>query len=252
MKSAEFYSANANWEKAYIEINPQNLHLRKILQLNDVTICLDRIEDKKKNKINFYQDPLIYRCSFQSRFDLVHQNNNASNPNIFNPQLSLVKLNFYCRKFDVSITDQQLPMVIRLIELIIAIIDGTLKLPESQSNESSFLSSLNGLNPVPMNPESNSPPPITRGNNNQQAAPVELSSTELLSEQLENVDLTDKQQGSEDGWLSWAWSYVPAVLSDDDEEDIIPEPISKDIEVKVNVGFYFDDFNIFFKVRAQS
>jgi hypothetical protein len=152
MKSAEFYSVDSSWEKAYVEINPQNLHLRKILQLNDVTICLDRIENKKNNKINFYQDPLIYRCSFQSRFDFVHQTS-SSNTSVFNPQISLIKLNFYCRNFNVSITDQQLPMVIRLIELIVAIIDGTLKLPEARSNESSFLSQLNGLsesNPVPV------------------------------------------------------------------------------------------------------
>lgn len=127
MKSAEFFSVNEAWEKAFVEINSQNLHLRKMLQLNDVTICLDRLENKKNNKINFYQDPLIYRCSFQSRFDFVHDNSTANlNSNGGNPILKLIKMNFYCQKFDVSITDQQLPMVIRLIELIIAISDGKL------------------------------------------------------------------------------------------------------------------------------
>ena len=93
MKSAEFFSVNENWEKSFVEVNAQNLHLRKILQLNDVTICLDRLDNKKNNKINFYQDPLIYRCSIQSRFDFVHQMK-QSTANNFNPVLKLVKLNF--------------------------------------------------------------------------------------------------------------------------------------------------------------
>ena len=111
MKSAEFYSVNDQWEKAFIDISSNaslnastnDLHLRKILQLNDVTICLDKIDNKKNSRINFYQDPLIYRCSIQSRFDFVYfnsfQNNvNSSNQNLFNQQLKLIKLNFYCRK----------------------------------------------------------------------------------------------------------------------------------------------------------
>ena len=73
------------------------------------------------------------------------------------------------------------------------------------------------------------------------------NSTELLSEQLDNMSV-DKRDDKGDSWLSWAWSYVPAVLSDEDEEDIIPEPLNEEIEIKVNVGFYFDEVNIFFKV----
>ena len=97
-----------------------------------------------------------------------------------------------------SITDQQLPMVIRLVELIIAIVDGTLILPEStevNSNESS------------MNYLSNNISPVTES---ALRKPSE-NSTELLSENLEDFN---KEQAEKDGWISWAWSYVPAVLGD--------------------------------------
>ena len=128
MKSAELFSVNDQWEKSFVEVNAHNLHLRKMLQLNDVTICLDKLDDRHTFRISSYQDPLIYRCSIQSRFDFAYSipnsgsgGNNASAYSPSSPtsgqqqqqQLRLIRLNFYCRKFDVSITDQQLPMVIR-------------------------------------------------------------------------------------------------------------------------------------------
>ena len=119
MKSAECFSVNTDWEKMFIgEVNnAKDFHLRKILQLNDVTICLDKLESKTTSKINFYQDPLIYRFSIESRIDIhytpmVSNVNNQSGGGNFNQQLKSIKWNFYCRKFDISITDQQLPMVI--------------------------------------------------------------------------------------------------------------------------------------------
>ncbi len=239
MKSAEFFSVNELWEKAYVEVNDQNLHLRKMLQLNDVTICLDKLDSKKNQKINFYQDPLIYRCSIQSRFDFVHTTNkrpnNPATAGTFNPILKLIKLNFYCQKFDVSITDQQLPMLIRLIELIMAIVDGTLKLPEEETdtNMSFKAGSVECSSPVVERP---------------------ISSTELLMEKLESGEEV-RSGGGEEGWLSWAWSYVPAVLGDDDDEDIITETLNENVagqeQVEVNIGFYFDEFNIAFKVRVN-
>lgn len=242
MKSAEFFSVNHSWEKAFVEVNAQNLHLRKMLQLNDVTICLDKLDNKKNSKISFYQDPLIYRCSIQSRFDFVHHIHNP-NTNTFNPILNLIKLNFYCQKFDVSITDQQLPMVIRLIELIIAIVDGTLKLPDvpdSKSLESSI------LNPNIQRPDAeiHSSSPIKQVKTGES-----MNSTELLSEKMDVLDIVHNE---DQGWMSWAWSYVPAVLGEDDDE-IIPETLNEQIieskHVEVNIGVYFDEFNISFKVR---
>jgi len=239
MKSAEFFSVNSLWQKAYVEVNDQNLHLRKILQLNDVTICLDKLDSRKNPKINFYQDPLIYRCSIQSRFDFVHTSNiPAYGPSAtFNPILKLIKLNFYCQRFDVSVTDQQLPMLIRLIELIVAIADGTLNLPDLESNDMSFQSSTSAENLQAVTDN-----PVKVGSEN---------STELLLEKLES-----REESTSEGWLSWAWSYVPAVLSDENDEDIITETINENVssqkQIEVNIGVYFDEFNISFKVGKIS
>ena len=40
-------------------------------------------------------------------------------------------MNLYCEKLDLSLTDTQLPMFLRLIELCLAVYYGTLKLPEA-------------------------------------------------------------------------------------------------------------------------
>lgn len=164
MKSAECFSVNSLWEKAFVEVNAANIDLRKVLQLNDVTICLDRLDRQKSNpnssgggggkssrsassrKINFYQDPLVYRCSIQSRLDLkysIQPTMNNTDQLDANQQLKLIKLDFYCSKFNMSITDQQLPMLMRLIELAQAITNGTLKLRPGSSDEDELVAEVN-------------------------------------------------------------------------------------------------------------
>lgn len=237
MKSAEFYSVNNQWEKSFVDMS-SDLHLRKILQLNDVTICLDKLDNKKNSRINFYQDPLIYRCSIQSRFDFIYApltSNIAQQPDLFNHQLKQIRLNFYCRKLDVSVTDQQLPMLLRLIELMLAILDGTLiKMSSNDDHSSESQSQQAILEPVVLN----------------------------LDSQEEN---TDKQTGdaNSQGWISWAWSYVPSVstiLTDEDEPQPTAEINHQEASVQLEpqkkefllqMGFYFDEINISFKLIQQ-
>lgn len=160
MKSAECFSVNNLWEKAFVEVNASNIDLRKVLQLNDVTICLDRLEKDTKSsgekaraqKINFYQDPLVYRCSIQSRLDLKYSIQPLKSPSdvsIESNRLKLIKLDFYCSKFNMSITDQQLPMLMRLIELSQAIMNGTLKLRPNPDKEEEDLNDTNSDVTVP-------------------------------------------------------------------------------------------------------
>lgn len=220
MKSAEFYSVNEQWEKSFVDMgaatNQEDLHLRKILQLNDVTICLDKLDNKKNTRVNFYQDPLIYRCSIQSRFDFIYSNQSTNNlnQNLFNQQLKMIKLNFYCRKLDVSITDQQLPMLLRLVELILAILDGTLA---TQSKPEDF----------------EDEPPVL----------------EPIGEQIPiQQDLNQEDQG----WMSWAWSYVPSVstiLTEDNQTDLQIDLIP--VKCQLLMGFYFDELNVSFKLIQQ-
>jgi vacuolar protein sorting-associated protein 13B len=243
MKSAECFSVNSLWEKTFVDIGnnlnaqaqtdtPQidEHHLRKIIQLNDVTICLDRLDSKNSNKISFYQDPLIYRCSIQSRLDFKF----SSNLNLTNidQQLKLIKMNFYCRKFDISITDKQLPIFIRLLELILAIGDGSLILKENHktSEEIKEEEDEKNLNEV-INKLSEKIPQI------------------LIDETLDNVDSNEQQ--NDQGWLSWAWSYVPSVSSivtASDYSNSVQSEQNGSSSIQTIIGVYFDELNVSFKV----
>ncbi|RNA25162.1 Vacuolar sorting-associated 13B [Brachionus plicatilis] len=221
MKSAEFYSVNELWEKTFVDVNTQKIDLKKILQLNDVTICLDKMDNKKSSKISNYQDPLIYRCSIESRLDFRYSMGASSNN--FDQQLKLIRLNFYCRKFDVSITDQQLPMVIRFVELIQAIVNGDLNLPKSE-----------------------------------QHSELGLQVTENISHGLKIVEQLKKSVEPEDsetqqGWMSWAWSYVPSVsslINEPNEQKSSTQVDSDDIHIII--GCYFDQFNLSFKLTQHN
>jgi vacuolar protein sorting-associated protein 13B len=250
MKSAECFSVNSKWEKVFIsEINnSKDFHLRKILQLNDVTICLDKLESKSNSKINFYQDPLIYRFSIESRIDIhytpVKNNNNLNPTNNFNQQLKTLKFNFYCRKFDISITDQQFPMVIRLIELIIAILNGNLKLPKADNSLQFSESPLKELN---TNISFSKP----MENSNEKQIENKKNQEELLTDVqeksfTENQDTLEEQQG----WISWAWSYVPNILPLNESEASDAQN-EKPKQIEVFIGFYVDQIVANFKVRLM-
>jgi len=246
MKSAECYTVNERWEKAFVDVSLHNNQLKKILQLNDVTICLDRLENRRNSKINFYQDPLIYRFSVESRLNFAYAS--ASN-NALNPQLELIKMNFYCRKLDVSITDQQLPMLIRLIELISAIMDGTLDLPEAAQHDETKNSSMNSLNEsstdkVPLGTEESLIP----------CASMPLSHVAIDLEDLEGdaKQLAATNSDESQGWLSWAWSYVPSVsLLGSEQLEQTQADSSPTETLRIKVGFYLDDLTITFKLLNQ-
>jgi vacuolar protein sorting-associated protein 13B len=270
MKSAECFSVNHLWEKSYVDIgslpqqppqsptNPQlyefkiqngEHHVRKILQLNDVTICLDKLDRKSSGKIDFYQDPLIYRCSIQSRLDFKF--NSSLNLNNIDQQLKLIKLNFYCRKFEMSITDRQLPLVIRLIELILAILNGTLELPESSGSldTTTAVSVEETLSVI-------DPPTMSQQFTTQLPGGVLIGEPSIGTEQLIINDVVTN--GGDQGWLSWAWSYVPSVsdlLPAGGEEAGGGQQQSQQEEVQTPiqtiVGVYFDEFNLAFKLTKQ-
>lgn len=261
MKSAECFSVNHLWEKTYVdignlasqvqqqspEVNDNNregeYHVRKVLQLNDVTICLDKL-DKTTNKINFYQDPLIYRCSIQSRLDFKFNYSNLNLNNI-DQQLKLIKLNFYCRKFDMSVTDTQLPMLIRLLELISAISDQSLVLRDADSFESS-------QEEETLDPSSQAKPnEIVKEPESSPQVPNQMLVLDMENEMTNSV-LVDGKPQDQEGWLSWAWSYVPSVsnlmpnLEDPDNQQQTSQEANS---IQTVIGFYLDEINIGFKVN---
>lgn len=82
-------------------------------EFTDVVVSYDTI-----------QQLLHFSCSLTCRFYMRYESLSAKLPFI-------TKLNVHCEKLDMSLTDTQLPMFCRLMELCIALYYGTLELPAS-------------------------------------------------------------------------------------------------------------------------
>lgn len=118
VKSAECYSVDKNWNRAFVEILAPDFVLRRTINFIDLTLCLDKRD--ASGKIENYQDPLVYRCSLSSRLFTKYENIHGKYP-------TETKLNVYCEKLDLSLTDTQLPMLIRLVEMCLALYYGTMQ-----------------------------------------------------------------------------------------------------------------------------
>lgn len=57
-----------------------DLVLRKVINFSDCTVCLDK--RNASGKIEFYQDPLLYKCSFRTRLHFTYDNLNSKMPSV--------------------------------------------------------------------------------------------------------------------------------------------------------------------------
>eukprot|EP00095_Tigriopus_kingsejongensis_P000632 maker-scaffold275_size226830-snap-gene-1.19 protein:Tk00632 transcript:maker-scaffold275_size226830-snap-gene-1.19-mRNA-1 annotation:"hypothetical protein DAPPUDRAFT_217952" len=108
-------SANELWETAFTELSLPDLILRKLLEVTDLTICLDK--RNASGKIDTYQEPLLYRCSFMVHAAWVYAAINSKVPIVS-------RYEFKCPKLDFSLTDTQIPMFMRILRLLLALYYG--------------------------------------------------------------------------------------------------------------------------------
>ena len=172
IKSVEIYSVDSLWEKSFLDVNSTQTNLRKVIQINDLTVCLDRRDSS--GKIDFYQDPFIYRCSVQARLLLMYKSISLKKPDNFYFQI-------YCKKLPISVTDQQLIMIFKFINLF----------------NSLFEDSVNQLPQQQYKPEN-----------------IEKNISEEIGE-------SDNVFESNDSWYSWAWSYLPSFTKNEEDQNIL-------------------------------
>uniref|UniRef100_A0A2R5L9N5 Putative vacuolar protein-sorting protein n=1 Tax=Ornithodoros turicata TaxID=34597 RepID=A0A2R5L9N5_9ACAR len=172
IKAVELTSADSEWKPAFIELTPETPALRKLLWMHDVTVCLDKRDSS--GKIEAYQDPLLYHCFLEGRIHLGYDSSTV----IGSPP-SVTRCHFYCQQLDFSLTDQQLPLFLRLLELCLALYYGQL----SHARAATETVGLCGEN---------------------------VSS---------DVADTAEEESTSQGWGSWAWSMVPQILPAWEEGD---------------------------------
>ncbi|XP_073702990.1 intermembrane lipid transfer protein VPS13B [Garra rufa] len=176
--SAECYTVDDLWDRAFMDIIAPELVLRKVINFSDCTVCLDK--RNASGKIEFYQDPLLYKCSFRTRLHFTYDNINAKIP-------AVIKVHTMVESLKLSLTDQQLPMFIRLMELGVALYYGEMGVHRDPEKEESgsLRESVPGL--------------------------MDTSDPSLAGQYFQGED-------EDQGWMSWAWSFVPAIVSTEEEE----------------------------------
>lgn len=231
--SAECYTVGELWDRAFMDISATDLVLRKAINFSDCTVCLDK--RNASGKIEFYQDPLLYKCSFRTRLHFTYDNLNSKMP-------SVIKIHTLVESLKLSITDQQLPMFIRIMQLGIALYYGEIgNFKDGETEDPACLSK---------DPLGN-----LTGTEDETRLDMQYPAP-YKGQELYPQDYEEPQ-----GWVSWAWSFVPAIVSYDDGEEDYPgtDPASTMHQQKahtlkdpiVSVGFYCTKATVTFKLTEM-
>ncbi|XP_066525855.1 intermembrane lipid transfer protein VPS13B-like isoform X2 [Hoplias malabaricus] len=233
--SAECYTVDELWDRAFMDITsaPEWI-LRKVINFADCTVCLDK--RNASGKIDFYQDPLLYKCSFKTRLHFTYHNINSKIP-------AVIKIQTMVESLKLSLTDQQLPMFMRVLELAVALYYGEIGAQRDGEREESISGSDAVVNIPSMAGEGGDPAEASQ-----------------YSKQDPYVQMEDEEQG----WVSWAWSFVPAIINPgeeggeagfdtDAENGGTPNPMQHPLrEPIVSMGFYCTKASITFKLTDAS
>ncbi|CAF2957991.1 unnamed protein product [Rotaria sp. Silwood2] len=206
-RTAECYAVNQNWSKSFIELSQQDLSLRRLITLPDLTLCLDKRDST--GKVHRYEVPLLSRCSFECRIQMLYSNVYQQ----LNTKPIQTRLSFNCANIEVSIVDNQLSMIMRLTEIIMLLINQQIYSNEEDSSSKVEKTRLNDQLSQPSFSVASLPP---------SPSPPSLP-TPSLPPIINSEDKTIASNNSQSGWVSWAWSYVPSVTTLFAEDDFPPE-----------------------------
>ncbi|XP_041269031.1 vacuolar protein sorting-associated protein 13B isoform X1 [Onychostruthus taczanowskii] len=231
--SAECYTVDEFWDRAFMDISATDLVLRKMINFSDCTVCLDK--RNASGKIEFYQEPLLYKCSFRTRLHFTYDNLNSKMP-------SIIKIHTLVESLKLSISDQQLPMFIRIMQLGIALYYGEIGSFKDGESEDLICHTKDMLGNITGTED--------------EASSVMQYPTQYISQDPYFHQDDDQQQG----WVSWAWSFVPAIVSYDDEENgsggigdgTAEQQKSQSLKDPIiSVGFYCTKATVTFKLTEM-
>nr|XP_029723384.1 vacuolar protein sorting-associated protein 13B-like [Aedes albopictus] len=113
-------SADGRWNPAFVDISPTRISLRKLINVVDLTICLDK--RNSAGKIEVCQEPVLYRSTLQARVLMKYSNLPASQD-----RSSITRIDVHSKFLDFNVSSQQFPMLMRLFELGLALKQGKIK-----------------------------------------------------------------------------------------------------------------------------
>ncbi|XP_055848221.1 intermembrane lipid transfer protein VPS13B isoform X2 [Episyrphus balteatus] len=113
-----FSSADESWKPAFTDIHPLRVFMRKLVQVSDLTICLDK--RNAAGQIDVCQEPILYRCSLEMRIVRKY------NINTFHLG-SITRIAIFTKLMEMNVSSLQFPMAMRLFKLLMALKNGELK-----------------------------------------------------------------------------------------------------------------------------
>lgn len=218
VKSAETFSVNSDWKKAFVDIIAPDYVLNKVCNISNLTICLDK--KGTSGDIEMYQDPLLFKCGLSCR---VTMNYDAH----LRPKG--IKLNVYCECFDLSLTNEQIPLFVRLLKLCISVYYGTLDLPGCEYK----------------------PHPAARmieENSYSHSRKSSISSTDQRTESSDPATTSSVDPAAQEDWINWMWSFIPeatAELESTEEHKLIAP------DVQINIGLYISQVSFTVKLTHK-
>ena len=120
------HSADHRWRRAFIDVSPTNVLFRKLINIIDFTICLDK--RNASGKIEFVQEPILYKCSMELR---LYRKHNAMSP----AKQATTRIDVQTNSLNLSISSQQFPMLMRLYDLFMALKSGRLQAKYSENQQ---------------------------------------------------------------------------------------------------------------------
>ncbi|KAH9494658.1 Vacuolar protein sorting-associated protein 13B [Bulinus truncatus] len=213
VKSAECYSVDKEWNRAFVDLSSDDLALRKIVNFADLTVCLDKTN--ASGHIESYQEPMAYRCAVSCRLHMEYESVSSKLPNV-------TRFNVFCDTLNLSLSDTQLPMFIRFIELCIAMYYGLLDIPTSDAGSTSD----------------------------------DVSSQDEVPLEMKQTNEVNLEQNPDQSWASWAWSYVPQILPTEEDEEGLSETEranrGRPVPHVLSIGIYINHGTIIFKLTDKS
>lgn len=107
------YSADERWRRSFVDhpSSATNILFRKLINIIDLTICIDKRNALGKIEI---LEPLLYKCSLELR---LFRKYNITNPTKFH----ITRIDLQTKNININISSQQINMIWRLIDLVLAL-----------------------------------------------------------------------------------------------------------------------------------
>ncbi|XP_065372359.1 intermembrane lipid transfer protein VPS13B isoform X2 [Calliphora vicina] len=101
--------ANEQWHLAIVDVNPNKVLMRKLINISDLTICLDKRNDA--GQIDVCQEPVMYRCTLECRVLRKYNCQTMANS-------STTRIGVFTQNLDLNLSTMQIPLLMRLIKFI--------------------------------------------------------------------------------------------------------------------------------------